>query len=209
MGSCGAMDLFLIRHGVTEWNRQKRYLGYTDISVLREELRTLDQLRKSLENTTFDKVYTSDLIRCKETLEYLKTNGEITADKRLRELNFGDWEGKTYLDLKEDEQYQRWLLNWEMEKIPGGETWSMFTTRIDSFLRERFANIGNGRCKHALIMTHGGVIRYLLLKFKAVNSFWQPAVRHGTAYRIKLIRTGGVWICSSLQEVPAPEKENS
>lgn len=94
MGTCVDMDLFLVRHGITDWNQQKRYLGHTDRSIINSELDQLEKLQKELTAQRFDHAFTSDLRRCQETLAYLNIPAPISVDARLRELNFGDWEEK-------------------------------------------------------------------------------------------------------------------
>ncbi|WP_218244047.1 histidine phosphatase family protein, partial [Pseudomonas sp. 2995-3] len=60
-----------------------------------------------------------------------------------------------------------------------------------------------------VVMTHGGVIRYFLWKFKAVSSFWSLTINNGQAFRITVSREGDDWVCNSLLEVPMQEKEKS
>ena len=54
MGTCDDMDLFLVRHGITDWNQEKRYLGHTDRSIINSELIQLEKLQKELMAQRFD-----------------------------------------------------------------------------------------------------------------------------------------------------------
>src|SRR5690606_20590152 len=103
MGTCDYMDVYLVRHGVTAWNKEKRYLGHTDKGIIRGEQSGLLKIKKELTNIYFDHIFTSDLRRCQESLELLDIPAQITVDARLRELDFGDWEGKTYDELRSEE----------------------------------------------------------------------------------------------------------
>jgi alpha-ribazole phosphatase len=210
MGTCGHMDLYLFRHGITNWNKEKRYLGHTDIGVITSELSQLSILQKVLSRVDFDYVCTSDLRRCQETLAFLSIPSQVIIDGRLREINFGNWEGKTYDDLKYQIAYQNWLENWEVYPIPNGESADTFKSRIESFFYELFQEAvatTPASNKKILIMTHGGVIRYLVSKYVPTLSFWEIAVPHGHGLRLTFIKNKEEWECSSLSAVPSQEKE--
>ncbi|WP_178075671.1 histidine phosphatase family protein, partial [Pseudomonas sp. 2995-3] len=83
------MDLLLIRHGITEWNIEKRYLGHSDIGLVESELPKLDPLKLELQKQSYKTVFTSDLKRCKETINYLAIRTPYKEDVRLREMSFG------------------------------------------------------------------------------------------------------------------------
>ncbi|CAG9620229.1 histidine phosphatase family protein [Sutcliffiella rhizosphaerae] len=204
MGARHCMDLYLIRHGLTDWNREKRYLGYTDRDILIGELGKLENVKKCLENVMFDAVYTSDLKRCRSTLRYLDIQKQEVVDVRLREMNFGDWEGKTYHELKENPDYCKWLDNLEKVSPPNGESWTGFTARVDAFLEDLLAE----KKGSILLVTHGGVVRYLLSRYIGTNSFWEaPQPTHGQGVLVRLEEQTGVWRCSSISAVPIVEKE--
>ncbi|WP_404346434.1 histidine phosphatase family protein [Sutcliffiella horikoshii] len=203
------VDLYLIRHWITDWNRDKRYLGHTDQDILLDGINELDVLKKELQSLSFDTIYSSDLIRCQRTLEYLHLRHSPNLDPRIREMNFGVWEGKKYEDLKEDPCYQKWLDNWELHSTPSGESGQMFQQRVDAFVSEMLNRDKLSLEKASiLVMTHGGVIRYMLRKFKATNSFWEsPAVTHGRGLLLRLVAREGEWKCNSLSVVPSAGKD--
>ncbi|WP_096436816.1 histidine phosphatase family protein [Alteribacter populi] len=210
MGACDHMDLLLVRHGVTAWNQEKRYLGHTDLSILESEIVHLAVLKKEFVNETFDHIYTSDLVRCQETLAYLDLSSSVTVDRRLREMNFGDWEGKTYDDLKENRDYRDWIDNWQNHSTPNGESGKAFKTRIDSFTQDLFLGLkANHRLmsEKILIMTHGGVIRYLISRLSRDHHFWDVSIKHSHAVRLSLSWQEGEWVCNSLLEVPSQARE--
>ncbi|MBU8919255.1 histidine phosphatase family protein [Bacillus sp. FJAT-29953] len=210
MGTCDHMDVYLVRHGITNWNKEKRYLGHSDIGVIRSELSQLNNLQKVLSTLNFDHVFTSDLRRCQETLAYLSIPSQVSIDCRLREINFGDWEGKTYDELKNQIAYRNWLENWEVYAIPNGESVDVFQSRIDSFFNELFQQAietSPGNKKKILVMTHGGVIRYLVSKYVSSRSFWDLSISHGHGIRLTFEQQKGEWVCSSLLAVPFQEKE--
>lgn len=205
MGTSRCVDLYLVRHGLTDWNKERRYLGHTDRDVLVEELGKLSGLKKELSKLSFNAVYTSDLIRCQSTLNYLNLSKVGWMDNRLREMNFGEWEGKTYEELKGKPAYRKWIDNWEQGRTPSGESGLGFKRRVNAFVGQL---LESGVTGNILVVTHGGVIRYILAKFRAVNSFWEsPAVGHGQCLRMRLIEKEGEWTCNSLSVVPSVAKE--
>src|SRR5690606_3157727 len=139
--------------------------------------------------------------------ELLDIPAQITVDASLRELDSGDWEGKAYDELKNQKTYQNWLDNWENGMIPNGESADTFSGRIDSFFHERFQQIRNNET--ILIMTHGGVIRYVVSKYVSSLSFWELTIPNGHCLRLTFKKNEGGWTCSSLSAVPSQEKGKS
>ncbi|MDT8859290.1 histidine phosphatase family protein [Alkalihalobacillus sp. MEB130] len=202
MGTCYYMDVFLVRHGITKWNQEKRYLGHTDLSISKDQ-NELSILKKELNKENFDFIFSSDLRRCQETLAYLQLSTEASCDSRLREIDFGDWEGQTYEDLKDDASYQKWIDSGGECPIPNGESSETFKARIDSFLNElQKRKIVKEESTNAqvLIMTHGGVIRYIVSKLLPSYDFWDVSVKNGEAIKLSFVWEKGEWLCNSLSE---------
>ena len=89
-----AVTVYLIRHTRTKSNLERRYLGWTDEEILPDQkLPILDH--------TFSTIFGSDLIRCKQTAKCYFPNAEYIGDCGFRESNFGEFEGKTYEELKD------------------------------------------------------------------------------------------------------------
>lgn len=209
MGTLHTMDVYLVRHGVTRWNIEKRYMGHSNEPLIGQELHMLNPLRSTLERISFDFCYSSDLKRCIDTFKYLLPNELVCLDFRLRELHFGDWEGLTYDNLKSDESYQEWLSDWKVKAPPNGESFIQFNGRINTFFTELHTqNHLTSINSNVLIVTHGGVIRSIMKSFNLTNTFWELHVQHGTAYRLSLQQQRGKWVCNSWSVVPILEKEN-
>ena len=96
------MKIALIRHGKTEGNYKKRYVGKTDEPLA--DTKSLD-----LDYPACDIVIASNLKRCTQTAEFIYPNKEVKICHDLRECDFGDFEGKTYEELKENADYIKWL----------------------------------------------------------------------------------------------------
>lgn len=212
------LELVLVRHGQTQWNTEHRYLGHTDLPLLSSAVEQLSQLKQPLGWLTeqgleasngFWRVYCSDLLRCRETLAYISPLLEKVAiyDPRLREMNFGAFEGCTYEELKDNSLYRSWIDNPSTVTPPDGEAWAQFDERVRSFLldlgraaEDPFvqASIKENKDKvitnRVLVVTHGGVIRNFLAQVVPGVTFYSAvAPSPGTAMVLRLFWQNGKW----------------
>jgi len=133
-----SVHILLLRHGTTQWNREKRYLGHTDVPLLTESYQELEPVRQALSAWQWDEIYCSDLLRCRESLDYVlpvkrSKGAKITYDPALRELDFGEWEGCIYSDLCDQAMYRRWIDDPASICPPHGESWQHFSSRLNHF----------------------------------------------------------------------------
>ena len=131
------LHLMLVRHGVTEWNAQRRYQGQTDVPLSGLGMRQAELVAGRLAGEKIDAVYASDLSRAWETAQIIaRKNGlNISSDPRLRELKFGILEGLTFdeAEAQHPEMITAWLE--DFNNTPGGaETIQAFNQRIVSLL---------------------------------------------------------------------------
>ena len=127
MAVADRLELVVVRHGLTAWNREQRYQGQRDIPLLLPEARPdLDRLRDHLAAERFDAVHCSDLTRCRQSLAHVlegrPPGGTTRFDARLRELDFGDYEGKCYAELRELAAYREWIDSRGEQAPPNGES---------------------------------------------------------------------------------------
>ena len=144
------MTLWLVRHGDTEWSEHGRLCGWADPPLSPAGIEQAARLRPRLRHRPFEGAWTSDLTRASEFARL--SFGEARPDVRLREIDFGDLEGKTWDEC--DEETQEALMRFEGFTAPGGESVETLRERVLGFL----ADLGPG---NHLIFTHGGVIRLL------------------------------------------------
>ncbi|OAB48333.1 histidine phosphatase family protein [Paenibacillus antarcticus] len=193
------LELICIRHGRTQWNKDKRYLGHTDLGILPESLMELLSLKEELEGREFHQVFCSDLKRCRETLEYIYpiSQDKVLFDQRLREMDFGEWEGKNYDQLKESIHYRAWIDNPQSVTPPSGESWGRFQARLrgfmDSLVGYMKENNHDNAVSSVLIVTHGGVIRQLASMMIPDSKFWDYTVDPGSITSLKLTLHDGKW----------------
>ncbi len=154
------MNLLLIRHGQTNWNLEQRFQGQSDIPLNETGRKQAAALAERLAAETFDAVYTSDLQRATETAKIICAS-PIHPDPRLREVNFGDWEGLTYDEIKA--KHPETLAAWEADIFknapPHGETLEGLAERVQFILDELRAKHQDQRI---LIVAHGGVLQTLI-----------------------------------------------
>ena len=157
------MKLLLIRHGQTDWNLLGKYQGQTDIALSGEGIRQADLLAQNFPVDTLDIIYTSDLQRAFMTAERLaeKFSAPLYADKALRELNFGAWEGLTYQEIAErwPQEVKNLFGAPEKLQIPEGETFLMLQRRaMDKINEIRAENEG----KNVAVVAHGAISKAIL-----------------------------------------------
>ena len=162
------MSIYLIRHGKTRANEQHLYCGSTDLSLSAGGREELLSLRYAIAPERF---VTSGMRRTDETLQILFGNVPFSVDARFREVDFGDFEMKSYEMLKDDPAYQAWLTGDNESNIPpNGESGAQMTHRVLEALRE----IPDGTA----LVTHGGVIAAImesLFPGEGKNRYqWQP-----------------------------------
>jgi len=157
-------ELYLVRHGQTLWNQQRRLQGQMDSALTQEGLKQAESLADRLNGKKIDAIYASDLGRTMLTARIVsaKLNGmQVYPDVRLRERNFGIFHG-----LNWEEIMRRFPEEGKLEKsgiaeyiIPEGESRIQVMERSLEFLSEiGFKHAG----KSILAVTHGGVVSSLV-----------------------------------------------
>ncbi len=158
--------IYLVRHGLTDWNIEGKIQGHTDIPLNTEGKNQAQELAKELRQIKFDKVYSSDLLRAKQTAEIISLEHklEVETSMALRERNYGPYEGHQHDILEEIDRIMDKLE--EKEKYsyrhhPGMESDGEIASRFLIYLK---GIIVENPGKKILIVSHGGVIRHSLIK---------------------------------------------
>jgi len=153
--------IHLIRHGMTEANRDGRYIGRTDLPLSPEGLAALLALKETYQYPSGVRYFTSPLTRCRQTLEVLYPGCQPETVEGLAECDFGDWEGKSLSELKGDERFLRWMEGTD-RSIPGGEDSEAFRQRVCAAFEGVINDLIHSGDTEAVICTHGGVITLLM-----------------------------------------------
>lgn len=150
MESNDTLELWLVRHGETPASRDGVLAGWRDVPLTETGVAQAEAMRPVLAGETFDGVWSSDLQRAVHTARLAW--GDAVADPRLREISFGELEGREWTTL--DPAFKHALAEFDGFHPPGGETLDDLRARVSGFLAE----LAPGR---HLLFTHGGVIRSL------------------------------------------------
>jgi alpha-ribazole phosphatase len=176
-------ELILIRHGQTDYNRDDRFLGHTDIGINGTGREQVERLKGILSGEEVDEVYCSDLKRCRETAEIINFGKDIEFSKNLREMNFGEWEGKKWKEVLASgkDEFTRWKDDWINRSVPGGESFRDMSRNVISEIER----IKNGSGKKAVV-THGGCIRTVIGHYlmDSIEKSWHFQIDNGTICRI-------------------------
>jgi broad specificity phosphatase PhoE len=150
------MEIVLARHGETEWSRDLRHTGRTNIPLTDKGRRQAELLRDSLAGRSFDRVLSSPLDRAVETcrLAGLGERAELTDD--LVEWDYGEYEGITTAQIREERP--DWYL-WR-DGCPGGETSADVGRRVD-----RVIGGLEGLDGDVALFAHGHVLRVLAARW--------------------------------------------
>jgi len=160
------LRLYLVRHGITDWNQAMRMQGQSDIP-LNDEGRDQAQrvaARLSAAHPPIEAVWSSDLSRARETAEAIAAplNLPISTTPLLREIMLGEWEGLTQPEIEargEAELLQRYRLSPAGQRPPGGETLEQAWGRM---IRARDEISQAHPAGQVAVVGHGGTLRALL-----------------------------------------------
>ena len=158
------MELIFVRHGETDGNARRQYIGRTDLPLNgrgREQIRTL---RETLALPETSRVFHSPLRRTTETTQLLFFKGGI-PDPRLMELDFGAWEARTYAEIEAEDRDHLWRWYddpWQVAP-PGGETLQDLDARLTSWHEDTV--LAAAPDDTLVIVTHGGPLRWWHAKY--------------------------------------------
>lgn len=153
-------ELILVRHGVTAWNKARRFQGQIDIPLDDEGQRQARLAGARLAAERIDAVYSSDLGRARQTGEAIAQalGLPLREAPSLRERNYGAFEGRTFDDIQRElpEAFARWQAREPAYALPGdGESLTVFHGRVLDALT---ALAGRHRGERVVAVTHGGVL---------------------------------------------------
>jgi len=184
------LELWLIRHGETPWNREARAQGQSDPPLSELGVQQAERLAQRLAGVTFDAVYASDLARARYTARLVLPAAEIKLDKRLREIHFGDWEGKVWLELEGADKaaLDAWFKDPYRRRAPGGESYEDLLARVSEWLKSL------PKTGRVVAFAHGGTIRSALYHFTGLphDQSWRFHVDTGSITRIIIGDQGAI-----------------
>lgn len=149
------MSIYVIRHGQTDWNIQRKIQGKSNIPLNEEGIKQAGIAKENLKNQKIDMIICSPLDRAKKTAEIINENLKLPLiiNEKLSERNFGIYEGRTSDEI---EKWRDMLIYDLNEKVEDGECIQEFFKRVHTFLDEINKDYSD---KNILLVTHGGVAR--------------------------------------------------
>lgn len=196
------MELYIVRHGETDWNRAHRVQGSVDIELNEYGLYLAEETKKGLKNTKFDLAYSSPLVRAKKTAEVIldDKNVELRKEEALREISFGEYEGMCIggelRDPKSDE-FNKFFKDTKHYVVPkSGETVEHLLERTGEFLKTLYSN-PELQDKRILLATHGAAMTALVNNIKGnleKADFWKEGVPPNCAITIVRVEDGTAMI---------------
>ncbi|SOE02570.1 probable phosphoglycerate mutase [Blastococcus haudaquaticus] len=155
-------EIVVLRHGQTEWSRDGKHTGLTDVPLLPEGEQQAREVREALAGRTFVEVRVSPRQRARRTAELAGLDA-TAVDDDLVEVDYGGYEGRTTAEIS-DELGREWSV-WRDGTVPGdspGETLAAVGARVDRVLDRVRARLGDG---DVALVAHGHVLRILTARW--------------------------------------------
>jgi alpha-ribazole phosphatase len=185
--------LWLVRHGLTEWNTRQRFCGHRDIPLSVQGRVQAHWLAEQLQKEMISAIYTSDLVRARETAEIIAhertSSVQIRVSAAWREMDFGEWEGLTYAQIAEQFKDQLgFFTNPEQASPPNGESLAHLQQRVKDGL-SAIVQSDDWPAGDVVIVSHGGPLRVLLCSLLGmpVQRQWQLRLDPGSLSAIDLL----------------------
>jgi broad specificity phosphatase PhoE len=150
------MEVVLVRHGETEWSRDHRHTGRTDVPLTAEGRRQAERLRDALAEWNFTRVLSSPLSRALDTCRLAGYGDRAELSDALLEWDYGEYDGETTNRIRESRP--GWNL-WR-DGCPGGESVAEVSARVDPLVSELKDSDGD-----VLLFAHGHVLRVLAARW--------------------------------------------
>ena len=186
--------LWMVRHGPTH---AKCMVGWSDIPADLSDTAAIARLRDFLPDAP---VVSSDLIRAAATADALKPNIRLPHDKNLREINFGDWELKTFSAV-EAQDPKTIRAYWETPghvAPPNGESWNSVRQRVDSAIDDYLAHAP----KDLIVVAHFGVILTQVQRALGIDAYEAFSHRINNLSATVLIHGSNGWTVDHINHNP-------
>ena len=192
--------IHFIRHGAVDETLSGKYIGTTDPPLSDKGRAALRRLDFEMRYPGAQALFTSPLKRCTETCKILYPNLKPLVIANLSECNFGEWEGKTADELKEDEDIQKWLAGDNTVKPPRGESNADFIRRVCRMFESIVEGLMKTGTTESAIVTHGGVIMTLLAVYGLPQAKpFEWTMDNGFGYSVRI--TPMLWQRDKVAEV--------
>ena len=190
------MLIYIVRHGLTEWNKLKKLQGAADVPLAKEGILLAEKTGEALKDVKFDICFTSPLSRARQTAECVlgDRNVPIIPDKRIQEINFGNLEGGCVRDAEGnyiDPQVETFFRDPVNFKRPeNGENIFDVIARTKDFWEEKTSD-PSLTDKTVLVASHGCAVRALLQNiYHDPENFWHGCVPPNCCVNLVEVKNG-------------------
>jgi broad specificity phosphatase PhoE len=182
------LELILVRHGETDWNKNEVYRGRADVALNKTGLEQAALAARYLSAEKIDVIYSSPLQRALKTAaaiaRFQKTKVNAVGD--LIDFDYGEWQGLTSAEVQEryPELYQDWLDTPEQVRIPGGESLQSVLDRAVPFVEEAVARCREGKI---VLVSHRVVLKVIICALLGLDNsyFWNIRLDNGATTRFQ------------------------
>lgn len=188
-------NLYLTRHGQTEWNVARRMQGQKNSPLTELGKQQAKWLSDRLNEVTIDIIISSSSGRAVQTAEIIRGNRDIAiiSNDNLREISLGAWEGMSDAEVESsylEEHNNFWHFPHLYQPVTGGETFSQVRSRVSNEVEKIISNYSG---KNILIVTHATALKTLLAYFenKELKELWSGAYMKSTCLNIIEIEKSG------------------
>lgn len=180
------VEIILVRHGETEWNKNEVFRGRADVDLNETGLRQAELLGEYLSAEKIELIYSSPLQRAVKTASaiarFQKT--EINTVTNLIDFDCGEWQGLTLEEVKEKypELYQDWLDTPEQVRLPGGESLESVLNRAMPFVEGAVTRCGEGKIA---LVSHRVVLKVIICALLGLGNshYWNIRLDNGAVTR--------------------------
>ena len=172
------MELYIIRHGKTIWNAEKKLQGHADIELNEEGIAVAEKTCQGMKDIEIDMIFSSPLQRAYRTASIIRGDRaiDIITDERLKEVSFGEYEGRNFPELlaNTEDPFHYFFEHPEWYQAPkGGESLENLCKRAKAFMEEQIMPLRN-TSKRVMIVAHGAMNKALMsyIKQHDLSQFW-------------------------------------
>lgn len=197
------MRITLIRHGMTPGNRLRQYIGSTDQPLAPEGAAFLRP-----QPVQPQQVLVTPLRRTAQTAALLFPNARQTVVDDLREMDFGDFECRSYADMADDPVYRAWVEGGCLAPCPNGESMEAFSRRVCTAFSAVVAEAAARQEDDLYFVIHGGAIMAILEHFALPRRpYFDYAVDNVRGYVCRAVPEGGLTLTELTPWAPCPGTE--
>lgn len=178
------MELYVIRHGTTDWNAEAKFQGIRDIELNSNGRELAGKLGERLESVHFDLIYSSPLSRAYETACLIRghRNIQIIKENALMELSFGGMEGVPFTEWVNTDHPRKYFFSDPAKYVPpeGGETFPSACERTKKFVQTILEPIYNSNPDaRIMVVAHGALLAAMMcyLDNHGVENFWGKGLK--------------------------------